>query len=118
MLQLTSLMIGSKAPLILAAFYEKVLETPPSMTEGEWRGFQVGTVHLTIGPHSEVADTAKEPARIMFNLETEAVEAEFERIKTLGARVIKEPYEIDGMWVATLADPDGNYFQLVTPWEE
>jgi len=21
-------------------------------------------------------------------------------------------------WIATLADPDGNLFQLVTPWEE
>jgi hypothetical protein len=22
------------------------------------------------------------------------------------------------MWLATLADPDGNYFQLATPWED
>jgi predicted enzyme related to lactoylglutathione lyase len=29
--------------------------------------------------------------------------------------VIKEPYEMEGGWIATLADPDGNYFQLVSP---
>jgi len=27
----------------------------------------------------------------------------------------KEPQR--GMWIATLSDPDGNYFQLTTPWE-
>jgi len=35
----------------------------------------------------------------------------------LGAVSIKEPYEIEGMWIATLADPDGNYFQLMNPWK-
>jgi predicted enzyme related to lactoylglutathione lyase len=32
--------------------------------------------------------------------------------------VVKEPYELQGMWIATFADPDGNYFQLMSPWEE
>ena len=41
---------------------------------------------------------------------------EFERIKAAGAEVVKEPYEIEGMWIATFADPDGNYFQLMSPW--
>jgi predicted lactoylglutathione lyase len=22
------------------------------------------------------------------------------------------------MWIATFADPDGNYFQLMSPWEK
>ena len=42
---------------------------------------------------------------------------EFERIKAAGATVIKEPYEMGDAWIATLADPDGNYFQLMSPWE-
>jgi len=35
----------------------------------------------------------------------------------VGAVVVKEPYQMDGMpgWIATLADPDGNYFQLMSP---
>jgi predicted enzyme related to lactoylglutathione lyase len=36
-------------------------------------------------------------------------------MKAAGAVVIKEPYDMQGGWIATLADPDGNYFQLVTP---
>jgi len=51
----------------------------------------------------------------MFNFETPQVKEEFERIKALGSAVIKEPYEMGGAWIATLADPDGNIFQLVSP---
>jgi predicted enzyme related to lactoylglutathione lyase len=51
----------------------------------------------------------------MFNFETTSVKEEFERMKAAGAKVIREPYEMGGGMIATLADPDGNYFQLVTP---
>ena len=53
----------------------------------------------------------------MFNFETKEVKKEFERIKKAGATVIKEPYEMSGAWIATFADPDGNYFQLMTPMQ-
>jgi predicted enzyme related to lactoylglutathione lyase len=46
---------------------------------------------------------------------TYEVQAEFERIKALGASVIAAPYAIGEGFIATLADPDGNYFQLMTP---
>jgi len=51
----------------------------------------------------------------MFNFESSQVKEEFARIKALGGKVIKEPYEMGGGWIATLADLDGNLFQLVTP---
>ena len=48
------------------------------------------------------------------------IEKDFNRIKDIpGATVVQEPYSPgdDGaMKLATLADPDGNYFQLSTPW--
>jgi predicted enzyme related to lactoylglutathione lyase len=53
----------------------------------------------------------------MLNFETPQVVEEFERIKAIGATVIKEPYgmgEGEGS-IATLADPDGNFFQLMNP---
>jgi predicted enzyme related to lactoylglutathione lyase len=53
----------------------------------------------------------------MFNFETAQVKEEFERIKALGATIIREPYQIGEGWIATLADPDGNYFQLVNAME-
>ena len=56
---------------------------------------------------------SKNPARIILNFETKEVKVEFERIKAIeGTQVIKEPYQMGSAWIATMADPDGNYFQL------
>lgn len=118
MLNLNAIMLGSKDSKALAGFYEKVFGRQADMIFEDWFGWQVGSAYLNIGPHSEVDDKAKEPARMIFNFETTEVQAEFDRIKSLGGVVIAEPYDMDGGLIATLADPDGNYFQLVTPWEQ
>jgi predicted enzyme related to lactoylglutathione lyase len=117
MLNLNSVMIGTKQAPALVSFYEKVLEKPAEMTDQEngfW-GWQVGSTYFSILNHSEMGGNTKDPGRVMFNFETAQVKEEFERIKAAGATVIREPYEMGGGWIATLADPDGNYFQLVNP---
>lgn len=111
-------MIGTSDSEKLAEFYEKVFDKKPEWADGGWYGWKVGDAYLSIGKHSEVHNKAKEPQRMILNFETKKVKEEFERIKKTGAEVIKEPYEMGGGWIATFADPDGNYFQLVTPWEE
>ena len=45
---------------------------------------------------------------------------DFDRMKAAGAIVIAEPYSMEeepGSSIATFADPDGNYFQVMTPME-
>ncbi|MEK6967452.1 MAG: VOC family protein [Nanoarchaeota archaeon] len=118
MLNLNSVMIGTANPKVLAKFYAKVFNKPADMEDGLWAGWQVGKTFFTIGAHSKVKGKSKEPARIMFNLETKEVKKEFKRIKSTGAKVIAEPYDAGGSWIATFADPDGNYFQLMTPWKD
>ncbi len=121
-LNLNSIMLGSEDSRRLADFYAKVLGAPkPEWSDeaGGWFGFQAGAGGLAIGPHSEVSGKNQEPGRLMLNFETTDVKAEFERIKALGAEVVAEPYEPaggGGMLLCTFADPDGNYFQLATPW--
>jgi predicted enzyme related to lactoylglutathione lyase len=118
MLNLNSIMIGSSNVKAVADFYEKVFARPADMVEGDWYGWNAGGAFLSVGSHSEVTGVSKEPQRVIFNFETTEVKEEFERIKATGATVIKEPYDLGGAgWVATFADPDGNYFQLMTPWE-
>jgi predicted enzyme related to lactoylglutathione lyase len=120
MLHFNSIMIGTQQPKEMAAFYEKVFDKKPDMQDEGWAGWQMGSCYFNIGEHSEVKGSAKEPQRIIFNFETKEVEKEFARIKEIGAAVIKEPYSMegmDGMLIATFSDPDGNYFQLMTPWE-
>jgi len=117
MLNLNSIMIGTTQPKALAAFYEKVFGKPSEMVDEEhgFFGWQVGSAYFSILEHSEMGGNAKDPGRILMNFETAQVKEEFDRIKALGGTVIRAPYEMGGGWVATLADPEGNYFQLVTP---
>jgi predicted enzyme related to lactoylglutathione lyase len=117
MLNLNSVMIGTKQLKAMAAFYEKVIGRPADMTDSAngFSGWQVGTAYFSILDHSEMGGKTKDPGRVMFNFETLQVKEEFARIKAAGAVVIREPYEMGGGWIATLADLDGNYFQLVTP---
>jgi predicted enzyme related to lactoylglutathione lyase len=117
MLNLTTVMLGSEDAQALSAFYTKVLGEP-SWQDGGYVGWQVGDAMLMIGPHSEVKGRNETPGRIMINFETSDVQGEFERIKGLGARVEKEPYAPSDdaeMRMATFEDPDGNFFQLLSP---
>jgi predicted enzyme related to lactoylglutathione lyase len=125
MLDLNSIMIGSMQPKVLSKFYEKVFDKKPDMDDGGFTGWQVGSCFIGVGEHSEMKGKSKEGGRVMFNLATKEVKKEFERISKIeGVRVVKEPYEMssggsDGgsATIATLADPDDNFFQLMTPWE-
>ena len=122
-LNLNNVMLNSEDSKALAGFYSQVLGEPNPDWSDEangWFGWKVGDGSIAIGPHSEVKGRSQEPARLMINFETADVKSEFDRIKDLGAEVIAEPYEPmggSGMLMCTFADPDGNYFQLASPWE-
>ncbi len=118
MLKLNSVMIGTQQLKAMSAFYEKVIGRPADMVDAEngFHGWQVGDAFMSVLEHSEMGGSAKDPGRVMFNFETTQVKEEFERIKAIdGAKVIRDPSEMGSGWLATLADPDGNYFQLITP---
>jgi predicted enzyme related to lactoylglutathione lyase len=120
MLNLNSLLVSSENPDELSDFYQKVLEKKPDMEDEDYIGFTAGNTFLSIGFHDKVTGRNPSPERIIINFETADVIKEFERIKKLGAKVIAEPYQMgEDMpgWIATFEDPDGNYFQLMTPWE-
>jgi len=110
-------MIGTMQLKPMAEFYEKLFEKPADMVDEGFYGWNVGNIFFSVGEHSEMGGNSKDAGRIMFNFETKEVKEEFERIKTIGAKVVKEPYAMGEAWITTLADPDGNYFQLMTPWE-
>lgn len=118
MLSLNTIMINSEDPDALSAFYRKVLGDP-GWEDGGYVGWQAGSGMLMIGPHSEVKGRNEAPGRIIVNFETPDVKGEFDRLKALGAQVEHEPYQPGpaggDMWLATLADPDGNLFQLASP---
>lgn len=114
-----SILIGSEDPARLTDYYSKLFG-PPTFEEGGYSGWQIGSGFMTIGPHSEVTGKNPQPGRIIWNIEAADVPAEFDRLVAAGATVVREPYTMgEGMpgHIATLADPDGNYFQLMSPME-
>lgn len=118
MLNFNSVLVFSENPSELSAFYEKVFQKQPDWKEQGYTGFQVGASSITFGPHDKVTGKSQNPERIMLNFETADVKGEFARIKELGAEVIAEPYGMEegsNDSIATFADPDGNFFQLMTP---
>ncbi|MDR3578110.1 MAG: VOC family protein [Anaerolineaceae bacterium] len=117
MLNLNSVMIGTKQFDTMKAFYGKVIGKAPDLQDQEsnFVGWQVGNGYIGVLEHSEMGGNSRDPGRVMLNFETSQVPEEFERIKALGARVIRAPDQMGEGWIATLADPDGNYFQLMNP---
>src|SRR5579864_48754 len=119
-MKLQTVMIGSEHPKELSAFYTKVLGAP-TWEDGGYTGWSLGDSGIMIGEHSEVKGSSKDPARLIWNLETNDVKGEFVRIKGAGATVVQELYQPGGegdgeeFWMATFADPDGNYFQIASP---
>ena len=114
-----SILIGSEDPQRLVDYYTKLFGQP-TMSEGGYTGWQIGSGFFTVGPHSEVKGKNAQPGRFLWNIETADVKGEFDKMKAAGAIVVREPYSFEGYpdaWIATLADPDDNYFQLMTPMD-
>ncbi len=116
-----SMLIGSEDPQKLVDYYTKLFGAP-TMSEGGYTGWLIGSGFFTVGPHSEVKGKSAHPGRIIWNIETPDVKGDFERLKAAGAIVVAEPYGFDEgeivASIATFADPDDNYFQLMSPMPE
>ena len=118
-MKFNSILIGSEDPKRLKAYYTKLFGDPTFEDNGYF-GWVLGEAAVTFGPHDEVKGKNREPGRVLWNLETSDVKGDFAKLRDAGATVVREPYtmgESNEFWIATLSDPDNNYFQLMTPME-
>lgn len=115
-MNLNSILIGSEHPEQLVTYYTRLFGEP-TWNEGGYTGWMLGSGAVTVGPHDQVKGKNATPGRIIWNIESPDVQADFERFRSAGAIVIREPYGFEGQegLIATLADPDDNYFQLMSP---
>ena len=112
-----SILIGSEDPARLVEYYTRVLGEP-TMSDGGYTGWLIGSGFVSVGAHDQVHGRNAHPGRIIWNIETPDVKGEFELMRNAGAIVVREPYSFEdypNSWIATLADPDDNYFQLMSP---
>jgi len=122
-MNLNSILIGSEDPARLASYYRKLFGEP-GWDEGGYTGWRLGNGWVTVSQHDQVTGRNAHPGRLVWNIESADVQADFARLKAAGATVVKEPYsmasenetgEASEAWIATFSDPDDNYFQLMSP---
>src|SRR5207244_7705296 len=113
-----SILIGSADPQRLVDYYTKVFGKP-TMSDGGYTGWQIGSGFFTVGPHSEVHGKNPAPGRLIWNIETADVKGEFDRMKAAGAIVVREPYSFDEIpeaadaWIETLDALEDYSYQLM-----
>jgi len=120
-MEMIGVLIGSEDPKRLVDFYTKLFGEP-AFDENGYTGWGSAAGWITIGPHDQVKGTNTEPGRLIWGTMSNDVRGDFERFVAAGATVVREPYDPSGQdgsdaLIATFADPDGNYFQLMSPME-
>ena len=100
----------------LLPFYRDILglkvtlETPAFVVLGDGNGTSLG-----LGTHSEVKGRASDPYRHMVGLDSDDLDADFQRLDAAGVEFIERPTDYGGLRIATLRDPEGNLIQLFQP---
>ena len=98
----------------LLPFYRDTLGLKPSLESPEFVVLgDANAPNLALGTHSEVKGKNSEGPRHMVGVETDDVEAEFQRLKSQGVDFVDPPTDFGGVKIATCKDPEGNYVQII-----
>jgi hypothetical protein len=81
-----SILIGSEDPQRLTDYYTKLFGKPAMEDQG-YAGWQLGTGWVTVGPHDQVHGKSAQPGRLLWNIESQDVKGDFDRLKAAGAIV-------------------------------
>ncbi|MFL6075138.1 MAG: VOC family protein [Mycobacteriales bacterium] len=106
---LGSLVIGSADPDKLAAWYRE------AFAPGTEPGVVVDLAHgrLIFDRRDDLAAATLEPGRVLVNLHVQDFDATEAHLRELGVTWIRTRSSIPAGTLATVADPDGNYVQIV-----
>ena len=100
----------------MRTFYVDVLDLSPRSDRDGFLNVDLDGVRLTVATHTDVSGVSDQPARIMINLIVDDIDRRHAAAVARGATSIRPPEpEHWGGRICTLADPDGNYVQLMTP---
>ncbi len=98
----------------MRAFYVDALGLTPRSDRERFVNFDWGGQRLTVSVHEGVSGPARDPLRLMINLDVDDIQAVAARLSANGVEFTRQPeQEPWGGWVATFADPDGNTLQLL-----
>jgi predicted enzyme related to lactoylglutathione lyase len=104
-----SLLVGSSNVDAMKDWYRRAF----AVTENQMGAFEFGPVQFFVEEHTEVSGPTKEPARVIINLDVDdcrGIEAHLEQMGVTWVRKVEQmPFGLIG----TVADPDGNYVQII-----
>lgn len=106
---IASLLLGSSRVDEMKLWYRRAFD----VVENEMGAFPLGAVQLFVEQHSEVSGPTAEPARVIINLDVEDARALGRHLRELGTRFIRPVEEESFGLIGTVADPDGNYIQII-----
>jgi catechol 2,3-dioxygenase-like lactoylglutathione lyase family enzyme len=109
--RLGSLLLASTDPDRLRKWYAEMFSAEPDVD-----GFlHFGPVAVLVDGRDDLADTAREPARVILNYEVPDIDATARILDSRGVAWVShvEYREDAGAWFGTVEDPDGNYVQLL-----
>jgi predicted enzyme related to lactoylglutathione lyase len=104
-----SLLVGSTQADEMKKWYKRAF----GVDENDMGAFDFGGVQFFVEEHSEVSGPTKEPARVIVNLSVDDCNALGAHLKDMGAKFIREVEQEDFGLIGTVADPDGNYIQII-----
>jgi predicted enzyme related to lactoylglutathione lyase len=104
-----SLLVGSSRVEYMKSWYRRAFD----VKENDMGAFEFGPVQLFVETHSEVEGNAEDPARVIINLNVDDCRALAAHLRELGTRFVRNVEQEPFGLIATVADPDGNYIQII-----
>ncbi len=104
-----SLLVGSSQVDAMKRWYEQAF----GVTANEMGAYAFGPVQFFIEEHSDVSGATKEPARVIINLDVPDCRAAEARLEEVGATWVRKVEQMPFGLIGTVADPDGNYVQII-----
>ena len=104
-----SLLIGSSQADEMKRFYRHAF----GWEENEMGAFVVGGLQIFFESHSEISGSTKEAARVIINLNVTGCREIEAHLKNLDVRWIRPVEQMPFGLIGTIADPDGNYIQII-----
>ena len=104
-----SLLIGSSNVEQMKEWYRNAF----NVKENGMGAFELGTVQLFVEAHSQVSGPAKEPARVIINLDVDDCRGLESHLKQQGVKWVRAVEQEAFGLIGTVADPDGNYVQII-----
>ena len=104
-----SILLGSTDVDGMKTWYKRAFDAD----ENDMGAFDFGGVQLFVEEHSEISGPTKEPARVIINLSVDNCRALESHLKDLGAKWVRPVEQMPFGLIGTVADPDGNYVQII-----